>query len=247
MICRAIMNRPLAVLSLSLALVSGCVPGRVSRDGAVQINLGKLLNARVVTTEARGRLQMADHSLNHGWDSVLITKSAMEVAGSGKLNPLPDVGFFPANNEHPEVQLAYGIVGGGAQVHQSTNRTEVYDVPVPTNRYAQLQLFFISAAGATPVSFKLLYADGSTEERVTVVTDFYFLPKTDVANWFVLAEDFGKVNLQAKMTEQTHHYIHGYNLNPEAGKVLRGIEVTKKDSGSVLNLFGVTGRKANHE
>ena len=236
------MHRLLSALFLLLTLVSGCVSGRKQQFVAVQINLGTLLNARVVTTEAAGTLQLADHSLNHGRDSVLITKSASKVARSGELNALVDSGFYTANDEHPEVQLAYGTAGGGPQVHQSTNRTETYTIAVPAKHYAQVQLFFISAAGATPVSIKLMYADGSTEERTTVVTDFYFMPKTDIKDWFVLAEDFGKVDLKAKMTEQTHHYIHGYNLNPDAGRALRQIEVTKKNSGSVLNLFGATGR-----
>ena len=146
-----------------------------------------------------------------------------------------------ANQDHPEVQLPYGMVGGGPQVHQSTNRTETYSIPVPTNHYAQMQLYLISAAGPTPISVKLQYTDGSTDRRTTQVTDFYFLPKPPDTNWFVLAEDFGKVNLKAQMTESVHHYIHGYDLNPDTAKELRRVEITKEESGSVLNLFGATG------
>jgi hypothetical protein len=233
-----------AGICVGIMLTGCCRLISANKPFIVQIDLGALLNARVVTTQAEGRLQLADHSLNHGWDSVLITQSAAVVAKSDKLNPLPDSGFFAATAEHPEVQLPYGTAGGGPQVHQSTNRTETYAIPVPTNRYAQMQLYFISAAGPTPISVKLQYADGSSEQRATQVTDFYFLPKTDVKDWFVLAEDFGKVNLKAQMTESVHHYIHGYNLNPDAAKALRQIEVTKEDSGSVLNLFGVTGKLA---
>src|SRR2546430_17582512 len=117
------MSRSSSILLAGLVFVAGCTTGTEPRTNAVQINVGKLLNARVVTTQADGWLQKADHSLNHGSDSVLITRSAMEVAKSGRLNPLPDSGFFAANAEHPEVQLAYGIVGGGPQVHQSANKT----------------------------------------------------------------------------------------------------------------------------
>ncbi|HSY20029.1 MAG TPA: hypothetical protein VK815_16915 [Candidatus Acidoferrales bacterium] len=222
--------------------------GRAADGGklsAVQVDLGKLLNVRVVTTQTNGKVQLADHSLNRGSDSVLITKSAVEASKAGKLNPLSDSGYFAANKEHPEVQLPYGTAGGGPQVHQSVDKTETYFIPVPTNHYAQMQLFFISAAGPTPISVTLQYADGATKQRTTQVTDFYFLPKTDVKDWFVLAEDFGKVDLKAKMTESVHHYIHGYNLNPDATKLLRQIEVTKENSGSVLNLFGATGKLAD--
>jgi hypothetical protein len=228
-------------------LTNCCAATDSTRPSAVQIDLGKLLNARVVFTQKDGQLQMADHSLDRGDSSVLITKSAAEVSKAGKLNPLPDSGFFAANKEHPDVQLPYGTAGNGPQVHQSPDKTEIYSVPVPPNRYVQMQLFLISAAGPTPISVKLQYADGSSDLRTTQVPDFYFLPMATDKDWFVLAEDFGKVNLKGKMTESVHHYIHGFNVNPDSTKVLKQIEITKEDSDSVLNLFGATGKLSDQK
>jgi hypothetical protein len=223
-------------------LLTGCcaVTG-LARPSAVQIDLGSLLNARVVITQKDGRLQMADHGLDRGDSSILITQSAAEISGAAKLNPLPDSGFFAANNEHSDVQLPYGTVGGGPQVHRSPDKTETYSISIPPDHYIQMQLFFISAAGPTPISVKLQYADGSSDQRVTQVPDFFFLPKAADVGWFVLAGNFGKVNRKGLMTESVHHYIHGFDLNPDSTRVLRQIEVSKKNSGSVLNLFGATG------
>jgi hypothetical protein len=227
--------------------LNGCCTSTCSQmPKAVQINISCLLNARVVFTEQAGRLQPADHSLDRGNASVLITESAAKLAKSGELNSLPDSGFFAANAEHPDVQLAYGIVGGEPQVHQSTDKTETYFISIPTNHYSQMQLFFISAAGPTPISVKLQYADGSSEQRTTLVPDFYFLLKPTDKDWFVLAADFGKVNLKGRMTESVHHFIHGFSLNPDPVKVLQKIEITKLDSKSVLNLFGATGTLKTH-
>src|SRR5579859_2576111 len=154
-------------------LATGCCGlTTATKPSAVQIDLGNLLNARVVTTQADARLQLANHSLDRGRDSVLITKSGAELSRAGKLNSLPDSGFFAANGEHPDVQLPYGTAGGGPQVHQSADKTETYSIPVPANHYVQLQLYFISAAGPTPISVELQYADGSSGQRATVVTDF---------------------------------------------------------------------------
>jgi hypothetical protein len=155
---------------------------------------------------------------------------------------LPDAGFFAANEQHPDVQLSYARAGSGPQVHRSPDRSETYSFPIPSRHYRQMQLFFISAAGPTPISVKLQYADGSSELRVTLVPDFFFLPKATDQDWFVLAEDFGKVNRKGLMTESVHHYIHGFELHPDTAKILREIEIAKLDSKSVLNLFGVTGR-----
>jgi hypothetical protein len=222
-------------------LITCCAASDSAKPSAVQIDLGKLLNARVVFTQNEGHLQAADHSLDRGDSSVLITQSAVEVSGAGKLNPLPDSGFFPANTNHPDVQLPYGKVGGGPQVHQSPDKTETYQVPIPPSHYIQMQLFMISAAGPTPISVKLQYDDGSSDLRTTRVPDFYFLPTAADHDWIVLAEDFGKVNLKGKMTESVHHYIHGFNLNPNPAKVLTQLEISKENSGSVLNLFGAAG------
>ncbi len=222
-------------------LISYCAAADSAKPSAVQIDIGKLLNARVIFTEKDGHLQPADHSLDRGDSSVLITKSAAEVSEAGQLNSLPDSGFFAGNKKHADVQLPYGTAGNGPQVHQSPDKTETYPVPVPPDHYVQMQLFLISAAGPTPISVRLQYADGSCDLRTTQVPDFYFLPTATNQNWFVLAEDFGKVNLKGKMTESVHHYIHGFNLNPDPAKVLKQIEVTKENSDSVLNLFGATG------
>ena len=130
----------------------------------------------------------------------------------------------------------------GPQVHQSPDKTETYPVPVPPNHYTQMQLFLISAAGPTPISVKLQYIDGSSELRTTRVPDFYFLPTATDKDWFILAEDFGKVNLKGKMTESVHHYVHGFNLHPDPAWVLKQIRSSTKavtSYDSVLNLFGV--------
>ncbi|HSY43465.1 MAG TPA: hypothetical protein VK811_06105 [Candidatus Acidoferrum sp.] len=238
---------PSALLGLlCILLIGGCAVFGPTKPSAVQVDLGKLLNARVVITQKDGQLQLADYALDRGDTSILITKSAAEVSEAGKLNPLPDSGFFAANNQHPDVQLPYGIVGGGPQVHRSPDQTETYLVPTPSNYYSQMQLFFISAAGPTPISVQLQYADGSSEQRTTVVPDFYFLLKPTDKDWFVLAADFGKVNRKGLMTESVHHFIDGFSLNPNPSKRLRGIEITKLDSKSVLNLFGATGTLKTH-
>jgi hypothetical protein len=215
-----------------------------AKPSAVQIDLGHLLDTRVIFTQKDGQLQKADHSLDRGDSSVLITQSAAEVSNAGKLVPLPDAGFFAANQEHPDVQLAYGTAGAGPQVHQTTARSENFSFPVPTNHYSRLQLFFISAQGPTPISVKVRYADGSADERATLVPDFYFLPKPADQGWFVLADNFGKVNAKGLMTEFDHHYVHGFNLDPDPAKQVQQVEITKQDSGSVLNLFGATGTVA---
>lgn len=222
-----------------------CAGAATAPPSAVQVDLSQQLNARVIITQKDGQLQSVDHALDFG-NSILITTKAAEVSkAAGKLNPLPDSGFIAADARHPDVKLNYADGDGGPQVHRMADRTETAVIPVPTNHYRQMQVFFISANGPTPISVTLHYANGSDESQTNLVPDFYFLPAATNQNWFVLVDDFGKVDKNGKMTEVNHHYIHGLDLNPDSGKVLRQVELTKENSRSVLNLFGLTGTPAS--
>ena len=238
---RCSLSRVLKGIFLGTALAAVLASAQSSKTTAVQVNIDSLLNARVVITAHDGQLQVANHALDSGDVSILITQTASEVSASGKLTALPDSDLFAANERHPAVKLHYAQPDGGAQVHRSAERVDTYSFAVPSERYAQMQLFFISAQGATPLSARLFYADGSSEKRSTRVPDFYFLPTAEDKGWFVLADDLGKVDRKGKMTEATHHYIHGFDLNPDPTRKLLKVEVSKEDSESILNFFGATG------
>lgn len=227
-------------LLASVLFACHCVGAEPAQVSAVQINLDPQLNARVVITQKEGQLQLADHALDSG-NSILITRTAAEVSKAGKIKPLPDSGLIPANDRHPEVKLHYADGDAGPQVYRISARTETCSIPVPAHHYRQMQVFFISANGPTPISVTLHYADGSSQKQAAQVPDFFFLPVATEKAWFVLVNDFGKVDKNGKMTETDHHYIHGFDLNPDSGKLLQKVEITKENSSSVLNLFGLTG------
>lgn len=209
-------------------------------DQIVQVNLDKLLNARVIITQKEGQLQLADHALDTG-NSILITKTAAEVSKAGQLNPLPSSSLIAADARHPNVKLHYADGDAGPQVCRISAHEETITCPVPPNHYKQMQAFFISANGPTPIVATLHYADGSTSQRTTRVPDFFFLPEKTDPGWFVLVDGFGKVDAKGHKTETDHHYIHGFDLNPDAGKILQQVDIHKEPSGSVLNLFAFTG------
>jgi hypothetical protein len=233
-----------AILCLPLSAFCAKDPFAVTRANTVQVDVTRLLNDRVVFTAQDGTLQPALHAVDSGDVSVLITEAAAAVANSGTLTALPTSDLFAADKRHPAVKLHYAQPGGGPQVHRTTARTETYEIALTGQRFRQLQLFFISAQGETPLTVHIYYKTGKVGERTAMVPDFYFLPKAEDPRWFVLTGDFGKVNMQGKMTEATHHYLHGFDLNPDPTRGILKIEITKQDSGSVLNFFGATGQVA---
>jgi len=221
--------------------VAGLLVARCGAQKAVQVDVSTILNDRVVFTVEDGKLDPALHAVDHGRKSVLITKGAAALADSGTLMSLPDSDLIAANERHPDVKLHYAQAG--SQVRKITASTESFAFDVPGAKYSQLQMFFISAQGESPISVKLSYADGSSDERETTVPDFYFpKPKVDDPRWFILVDNFGKVDMDGKKVEADHHYIHGVDLSPDPAKTLVKVEVTKTTSTSQLTFFGATGQ-----
>jgi len=224
------------------------LPCEAQRTGGavMQVDVSAVLNDRVVFTVEDGKLDPALHAVDHGRKSVLITKGAAALADSGTLVSLPDSDLFAAIERHPEVKLHYAQAG--SQVRKITASTESFAFDVPSAKYSQMQMFFISAQGESPISVKLSYADGSSDERETTVPDFYFpKPKVDDPRWFILVDNFGKVDMDGKMTEKDHHYIHGLDVSPSPDKVLVKVELTKLASGSQLTFFGATGQRVTKD
>ena len=233
------------IVILGLLTFSGPLQAAVpATQPGVQVDISSLLNARVIITAKDGTPQFADHSLDNAPKSILITASAADVTKAEKCVPLVDSGFFPANDRHPDVQLPYGKVGDGPQVYRSKESTETLHVTVPAEHYEQMQLFLISSMGATPLTVTLNYADGTSDERPMSIPDWFLKPNADDKTSFTLADNFGKVDMKGKTVEHDHHYIRGFNVDPDKSKVLKELVITKKPSKQVLTMFGITGPRA---
>ena len=92
------MKTPIALLLLCAAL--SCP----AQEATVQIGLGPLLNARIVTTLTGGRLVAWRDALD-GVTSGEATDSAALRIGEPFAAALPDDGVFPATGQHPLVKL----------------------------------------------------------------------------------------------------------------------------------------------
>jgi hypothetical protein len=230
-------SRPIAISTI-LLLPAMMAAGQ---NTPVQIDISGLLNDRVIFTQLGGQLQPALHALDTSDKSALITREAAASAQSGELTALPDSDLFAETSRHPAIKLHYAQSGSSLQVHRSAARNETYSFDVPNQRYRRLQLFFISAQGETPLAVRLIYADDATGQRTASAPDFRSLPSNSDPRWFVLTGDFGTVDLHGKVTEAAHHYLDGFDLNPDPTKKLLKVEITKQDSSSVLSFFGATG------
>lgn len=235
------LNRMIVATGVAVACLAGCASLNLGGSrSVVQVDVAAVLNARVVMTAVQGEVNPADHAVDRG-NSTLITGEAARERAGAPLVTLPDDALFPATARHPAVQLHFASTSGKPQVHRSGPGAETYSFAVPPRRYAQMQLFFLSGNGATPLALRLHYADGTVSARQTRAEDWFNPAGPDNALWFNLAAGFGKTDRDGKMLEVDHHYIHGYNVNPDPEKKLARIEIEKQNSPSTLNFFGATG------
>ena len=230
-------SRPSLVgLLATLVFILAALPATAA---TLQIDLGPLLNARVVTTLSDGRLVPWTDALDNA-GSGEATRSAALRMGDANPRALPDDGSFAATARHPRVRLHFSDARDtGDQVHRSVGRDD-FKIAVPPTHYRQLWIFCMSGLGKSLLTVTLSYADGtSVRERLTV-PDWYFAAPDNDPRLCNLAGDLGKWGKDNRMMEKDHHYLVGIDLAPDARRTLTGVRIEKGDSG-VLTLWGVTG------
>jgi hypothetical protein len=227
------MKPTLACLALLIA-----VPGAFADQPPVQIALGPLLNARIVTTLTAGRLVPWRDALD-GVTSGEATRAAALRIGQPFSLALPDDGVFPATDRHPLVKLAFSNAEGGSNQVRRSLSEDAYAIPVPPGRYGQFWIFVMSGNGESTLRLRLSYADGHGEESSLVIPDWYFPVKDGEARRVNLASDLGKWSSSSELMEKDHHYLHGFDLGPDPRRVLISVRVSKT-AKAVLTLWGAT-------
>ncbi len=232
--------------SAVMAVYSGGIHAseNAGSTGVIQVDVSKLLNARVVTTCRDGKVV----AMRDGIDvsAGLITKAAAIALGSKDEHTLPDDGIFPANGEHPEVILHYSNSDDKSnQVHRSDKQAkeDEYSFEVPPGKYARMFLFFVSAAsGPAALHIQLAYADGSSDSRDEVVPDWYKNLDSGDKDRIYLAYNLSKWSKDNKMLEKDHHNIFGIDIHPSPSRALTKLTVHKK--GPFVTFWGATGELA---
>ena len=213
----------------------------------VQVDVSKLLNARVVTTLTNGKIVPAAIDID-GVGGV-IAKSAAMAAGSDNPHTVPDDSVFPATTDHPLVVLHYSNADGVSnQVRRSPlGSDDDYAFDVPPKNYANMFLFFTSGLrGPAPLKVTLTYQDGTTEDREIVCPDWYMNLKPgnkDYKDCVYLAYNLAKWLPNNTVREKWHHNIFGLDVHPNSAKILLNIHVHK--THPLVCFWGATGQPAN--
>jgi hypothetical protein len=217
-------------------------PATSSSSTAVQVDVTKLLNARVVATFTDGKV--VPLGINLDGAGGVATKAAASALKGNPDTAVPDDGTFPANADHPDVVLHFSNADGtGFQVRRMS-APEDFSFDVPPKNYSKMYFFFTSgASGPAPMKVTLTYQDGSTEDRDIICPDWWpDLKPTDVGV-FYLAHNLTKWGKGNNIMEKDHHNILGISVDVTPAKVLTSIKVHK--TRPLVCFWGATGVPAN--
>lgn len=233
------MHRRLPPLLFVLGLGAAAVVQ--ARADELQIDVHKLLDSRPVTTLTGGRLVPWTQGVDGGGRADgFATKAAAEALGSKGVGALPDNGFFPANDEHPKVQLHFTNTKGSAFQAFALSGRGAFDLTVPGRAFSSLQLYLTSAEGPSNLRVVLHYYDGTVDTVDKTLPDYAYAPPDADPDFFALAGNLAKWDAHVQLKELGHHFIYGFNVQPDVKKALVGITVMKQANGYLL-FWGATG------
>jgi len=207
----------------------------------IQIHVRPVLTGRAVTTLTDGKLVPWTQGVDGGGRADgYMTREASAANGDKNALALPGNGTFAATAAHPLVRLNFSNADGTGFQTRGVTGAGAFDFSVPAKHYQRMLLFFTSAEGPSQLHFKLTYADGAVEERDILLPDYYYDAPAGDTNVFSLAQNLPKWDATGKMAERDHHYLHGVDVHPNAGKDLVSVQVTKP-APAYLVFWGATG------
>jgi hypothetical protein len=226
-----------------IPLLSFALVARVAAD-TIQVDLGPLLNARIVTTLTAGKLVTWTDALD-AITSGEATRAAALAMGEPFADALPDDGVFAANARHPLIRLSFSNAEPVAKQVRRSKGEDDFVISVPAAHYTQFWIVVMSGYGDSTLKLQLRYADGHAETQDLHVPDWYFPLKEGDPRGVNLAVNMGKWSSSNHLMEKDHHYLHAFDLAPDPKRMLVSVELSKT-AKAVLTLWGATGVTTAH-
>jgi hypothetical protein len=211
----------------------------------IQIDVRPVLTGRAVTTLTSGKLVHWTQGIDGGGHADgYLTREASAAIGDTNALALPGNGTFEATAVHPLVRLNFSNEDGQGLQRRGVQGAGSFVFSVPAKHYQRMLLFMTSSEGPSQLHFQLAYADGAVEERDVLLPDYYYDAPAGDTTVFSLAQNLPKWDAAGRMKERDHHYLHGVDVHPNAGKELVSVQVAKTAT-AYLVFWGATGVTAD--
>ncbi|OIO89861.1 MAG: hypothetical protein AUJ92_20345 [Armatimonadetes bacterium CG2_30_59_28] len=231
--------------------------GTATPSNVVQIDVSSIFNKDVIANNGGTDRTLTAWDINgdathdyvaSGVAASWMTQSVANVhtgapASQSDRNALPDYGLFPANADHPDVQLAYRNSDDGLNAYGSNAGDTTFSFTVPTGRYQKLQIFAASTYGSSTLSATFTYVGNSTQVQSDIkIEDWFQAPPPGGFTLIGSRDVLWYINGHYAYYNSNGPDIFGANLTPDNSKELKSVEMKKTAGGtSELTFYGATG------
>ena len=216
-----------------------CVAGKcVIYQGLMQI-ADPGMDKNVVLANGGGALSMGLDAIDGSANVIMTRAAAMQVGGANAVG-LPDNGFFVANKDHPDVQLAANNNNDGKKNARLLVKAGAFSVPLVARTWKLIQLYAISTEGASTLVVTLNYLDGTSDQTMVKINDWYTHPAG--AGQFYLIDGLDRYSIgNNKYDPARTPGMVGFNLNVNPNKPTKSFDLTLQ-AGGWLVYFGAMGQ-----
>ena len=239
-----------SILSVAAVLA---IARAAAADTVVQLDVDSVLDGRSVSTVTNGvvtpwstgdGLDAEDGFVTTAVETILKTQGK---TADGKVDPaLPDDGAFPANGQHPAIQLhvSNAAPATSPQTHQvpRTGGAQSFTFDVPPATYAKMFLVITSSYGAGDLTVTLSYAANAAPTVVKIALPDWGVGGAAAGDpvFFNLIQGLHKWTSTDQEVDTPTHGITGVTLSPTPTATLTSIRVEKTNEAQVV-FWGATG------
>ena len=244
--------RTCMVVSFFLCLTN--VVWGATGNQVLQFDVSGVLNSDVVVNRVRAHVDTSQQPIDSPafgqTNFSFLTQTAAAVALGGNGNGLPDDAFFPANQDHPEVQLHWRNYDYGNNARR-LSRPGQFIVDVPNLNYESLHLFAVSGQGSSDFRVHFRYEDGVFVSNRRQVPDWFDDPVATSERYF-LANGMDRSKANASFVQNVNDTgLFGFSFPLDSSRVLNSfvVDVTRVPNGVIAGIpyegafsfFGATG------
>ena len=163
---------------------------------------------------------------------------------------LPDDGYFPATQFHPEIQFAFSNSNTGNNARRLSEPGSFF-VPTPEQSYSNVHLYATSGQGQSEFIVELQYNDGVELLTSTIVPEWIVGSGASTIERYTVIRNLDRIKRDATSPHNVNFgKIYGFRFPIDPTRTLEGftVNVTNVPSGNInginyrgaFNFFGAT-------
>jgi hypothetical protein len=245
----------LGAATIVIILIAGCGDDPVTPETTPPGPYARFtleLNSDVVVNNRAGGIDNTQEAVDDSLQGAATnyayaTQSAMETINPALADGLPDDGFFPASDFHPDVQLSFSNDKNGRNARRILTNGESYTFSTGAEHLSDFHIFVAAGQGDVAITIEFTYS--SFGKVFSVIVPDWFNEVTETEARYYLIDGMDRMRRNATSFENRDDAtIFGLHFAGEPADPLERVTITRNSTNnaanSVLVVFGAMGVRA---